>query len=111
VNVQIEPVVGGPLAYTLAFRIAPGGEAGKIHVASAAYANLHEARDLTPPPEGPPSLIEYRWSLMRTGGWYDFELTRAADAAWKRRYAGRHEIGGGVTTDPAMGGVAAMGWV
>jgi len=42
-------------------------------------------------------------SLKDSGGWYDFSVTVAGDAAYLRRYAGRVETGRPSISDPAMG--------
>lgn len=111
VQARIAPMIGGPINFTLGFEIPSRGVPDRIHVTPGAYAEAMLPKVLTPSPAGKPPLIEHRWSLMRTGGWYDFVLTREADAAWKRRYAGRAEIGtGALTSDPAMGGAATMSW-
>lgn len=108
VAARIEPTIGGPLQFTLGFEISSRGASDRIHATPAAYNEHFATRLLTPPAQGKPDMIQNRWSLMRTGGWYDFVLTREGDASWKRRYAGRHEIGAAVTSDPAMGGPAIM---
>lgn len=104
------PVIGGPLAYEVGFTLDWRGGADRIHVTPGAYGEAMAAQVLNQPVGGRPFQFEHRWSLMKTGGWYDFVLTREADAAWKRRYAGRFEIGGAMTSDPAMGGAAVLGW-
>lgn len=48
--------------------------------------------------------------LGATHGWYDFEITRAGDPAWRVRLAGHAENGQPATSDPALGGNAVMGW-
>ncbi|HOY78480.1 MAG TPA: phospholipase C, phosphocholine-specific [Hyphomonadaceae bacterium] len=110
VAARIEPMVGGPINFTLGFEITTRGAKDRIQATPAAYAEHLAPKALTPPAQGKPALIEHRWSLMKTSGWYDFVLTREGDPSWKRRYAGRHEIGGALTSDPAMGGAAMLDW-
>ncbi len=108
---RIAPVIGGPIDFTLGFELASRGATDRIVATPGTYAEHFVARTLTQPPAGKVAPIEHRWSLMKTGGWYDFVLTREGDARWKRRYAGRCEIGtGALTSDPAMGGAAVMDW-
>jgi len=52
----------------------------------------------------------HAWNLAATHGWYDFTARSAADPAWLRRFAGRHETGADGFSDPAMGGAAALAW-
>lgn len=110
VNARIEPTIGGPINFTIGFEAPARSGADRIHVTPAAYADAMPAKVLNTTAAGKPPLIEQRWSLMRTGGWYDFVLTREGDASWKRRFAGRCEIGAGLTSDPAMGGPAILSW-
>jgi phospholipase C len=44
--------------------------------------------------------VERRWSLDRTGGWYDFTVRVGR---FERRFAGRMETGRDSVSDPAMG--------
>ena len=112
VNTRIEPMIGGPINFTLGFEIAARGGKSPIRATPGAYADVFEMKMLTPVEVGKPPVVEHRWSLMRSGGWYDFVLRRDTDLAWERRFAGRHEIGvGSLTSDPAMAGAAVMTWV
>jgi phospholipase C len=47
------------------------------------------------------TLVEPRWSLGASGGWYDFTVT--AGSGFTRRFAGRLETGRDSISDPAMG--------
>lgn len=105
---RIEPTIGGPIQFTIGFEITAPNATDRIHATPAAYTEHHVVKALTPTIQGRPPAIGYRWSLMRTGGWYDIVLTRDGDPSWRRRFAGRHEIGAAVTSDPAMGGPAIM---
>jgi len=111
VNARIEPMIGGPINFTLGFEIVARGAVSPIRAKPGAYADKFAEKTLTPVAPGKPVLVEHRWSLMPTGGWYDFVLLRDNDPAFERRFAGRHEIGTGqLTSDPAMGGAAVMSW-
>ncbi len=103
-------LIGGSIKYEFGFGLEWRTGADVVNVTPAAYADSLKAQALTQPPSDKPLRVEHRWSLMRTGGWFDFALTRDADPQWKRRYAGRYEIGQSVTSDPAMGGEAVMRW-
>src|SRR5690606_3622788 len=111
VQARIAPMIGGPINFMIGFEIPSRGVPDRIHATPGAYADAMAAKVLTPSPAGKPALAEHRWTLMRTGGWYDFILTREADASWKRRFAGRAEIGtAALSSDPAMGGPAILDW-
>lgn len=46
-----------------------------------------------------------RWSLERTGGWYDLVVTVRDDRQFEYRYAGHLENGEASISDPGMGGL------
>jgi phospholipase C len=46
------------------------------------------------------------FTLSRTSGWYDFEITVATDASIRYRVAGHVETGEDSISDPALGGLA-----
>jgi phospholipase C len=50
----------------------------------------------------PQALLEPRWHLAASAGWYDFTVTAAN--GFMRRFAGRLETGRDSVSDPAMGG-------
>src|SRR5262249_35060684 len=49
--------------------------------------------------------VSKRFSLDRFGGWYDFAITVAHDAAFAYQLAGHLETGNDSISDPAMGGL------
>lgn len=104
------PTIGARGAYELGFRVEWRAQGDRLHVNPGAYADVMQARVLNQPKAARQPGFEHTWSLMKTGGWYDFLVTREADAAWRRRFAGRYDVGAGTTTDPAMGGTAVMAW-
>jgi len=49
-------------------------------------------------------VLEKRWSLKSTFGWYDLTMTTDADSYFLRRIAGHLENGEDSVSDPALGG-------
>jgi phospholipase C len=75
-----------------------------LRVAPVAYGHPSWTANLKPG-----AMATWRWTLAKTGGWYDFEVTLAGDDRFRRRFAGRLETGRASTSDPAMHGAADMG--
>lgn len=51
----------------------------------------------------PGKVVEFEWAIGDSGCWYDFVVTCDASPAFRRRFAGRMEIGKDLVSDPAMG--------
>lgn len=49
------------------------------------------------------------WSLHRTFGWYDLQVSTASDASFLTRLAGHVETGKPSVSDPRMGGLKLKG--
>nr|WP_174507033.1 phospholipase C, phosphocholine-specific [Acinetobacter sp. Marseille-Q1620] len=49
---------------------------------------------------------ELSWDMSEFGGWYDFTVTIDGDSSYKRRFAGRVEVGKDSISDPYMGYVS-----
>ncbi|WP_338618272.1 phospholipase C, phosphocholine-specific [Pigmentiphaga sp. CHJ604] len=86
-NVYAELMNGGTQActFTVAARAYREDGPWTVTVAPGAQESLH-------------------WELAGSGRWYDFEVSCSADAAFRRRFAGRVETGEHAVSDPAMGG-------
>jgi phospholipase C len=74
-----------------------------LTVARCAYGAA-EPRVHTVPAGG---MVEDRWRLEESGGWYDLLVTAEAPAGFLRRLAGHVETGAPSISDPAMGALIA----
>ena len=85
-NVYAELINGGtkPCIFTVEARAYREDGPWTVTVAPGAHESLH-------------------WELAGSGRWYDFEVSCSADAAFRRRFAGRVETGEHSVSDPAMG--------
>ena len=85
-NVYAELINGGtkPCIFTVEARAYREDGPWTVTVAPGAQESLH-------------------WELAGSGRWYDFEVRCSADAAFRRRFAGRVETGEHSVSDPAMG--------
>jgi len=85
-NVYAELINGGTKACTFTVEARAYREDGPwtVTVAPGAKESLH-------------------WELADSGRWYDFEVSCGADAAFRRRFAGRVETVEHSVSDPAMG--------
>jgi phospholipase C len=54
---------------------------------------------------GPGESGTARWSLARTGGWYDVAISVESDSHFETRFAGHMENGQDSISDPLMGGL------
>ncbi|WP_321818814.1 MULTISPECIES: phosphocholine-specific phospholipase C [unclassified Paraburkholderia] len=75
-----------------------GSSACRFTVQTNAYYGTEEARTFGV--EAGAS-VSAKWSVSASGNWYDFNVTVDTEAAFLRRYAGRMENGGDLTSDPA----------
>jgi phospholipase C len=51
----------------------------------------------------PGNVVEQKWTLRKSGNWYDFSVTADTNKAYLRRFAGRVETGQHGLSDPALG--------
>jgi phospholipase C len=54
---------------------------------------------------GPGATVSHSWTVTRSQGWYDIELTVTGDDGFRYQLAGHLENGDDSTTDPLMGGL------
>jgi phospholipase C len=83
----------------------PGDRVMDVRVESHAYRGHETPVDLRIPPQGRTDLV---WSVVESGGWYDFSVRCPALQGYLRRAAGRLETGRPSISDPAMGGPAIL---
>ena len=76
-----------------------------LQVRPVAYAGVLRPWTVT---LSPGTARTHRWSLTRTGGWYDLAVTAPGHEGFLRRLAGKVETGHPGITDPAMSGPAVM---
>jgi len=74
-----------------------GSEAVEVVVRANAYVNTPPRRHVIAPGE----VVEDRWGVDSSLGWYDLSVTTAASPAFLRRAAGRVETGEPSVSDPA----------
>jgi phospholipase C len=51
----------------------------------------------------PGNVVEQKWTLRKSGNWYDFSVTADTSKGYLRRFAGRVETDSHGLSDPAMG--------